>query len=198
MDLHDTARKLLVLDLDETLIHADECPLAHPADFHVPPYHVYLRPGLADFLTGVSALYRLAVWTSSSPAYAREVCAVLFGERFELEFVWASDRCTPTRDLDLDCWSQAKRLRKLKRRGYALEQVLVVDDSPEKHTKNYGNLIQVSPFEGDPGDRELALLLTYLQRLHDVDNVREIAGALQLNSVQREHAHIDPASRHWM
>jgi RNA polymerase II subunit A small phosphatase-like protein len=39
-------RRLLVLDLDETLIYANECPLDRPADFEVAPYFVYLRPGV--------------------------------------------------------------------------------------------------------------------------------------------------------
>jgi RNA polymerase II subunit A small phosphatase-like protein len=167
-------RKLLVLDLDETLIYANERPLARPADFEVAPYFVYLRPGVDEFLLRVAEIYRLGVWTSSSPAYAQAVCRALFGERIPLEFVWASDRCTPTRDFTLDTWSQAKRLKKLRRRGYSLEHVVVVDDSPEKHTKNYGNLVQVSPFEGDPADSELRLLLPYLEKLHEVENVRAI------------------------
>ena len=167
-------RKLLVLDLDETLIYANEHPLDRPADFEVAPYFVYLRPGVESFLLRVAEIYRLGVWTSSSPAYAQAICSALFGKRIALEFVWASDRCTPTRDFTLDKWSQSKHLKKLRRSGYQLEHVVVIDDSPEKHTKNYGNLVQVLPFEGDPTDGELALLLPYLEQLHEVENVRSI------------------------
>ena len=51
-DLTETVSpgKLLILDLDETLIFATERPLTREADFRVGPYHVYGRPGLADFL----------------------------------------------------------------------------------------------------------------------------------------------------
>ena len=42
--------KLLILDLDETLVFAAERPLTREADFRVGPYHVYGRPGLAVFL----------------------------------------------------------------------------------------------------------------------------------------------------
>jgi carboxy-terminal domain RNA polymerase II polypeptide A small phosphatase len=160
--------------LDETLIYANEYELNRPADFRVAQYYVYLRPGIYSFLQGVSALYRLGVWTSSSPAYASAICQVIFGDRVSLEFVWASDRCTPTRDFTFDTWSQTKRLSKLRRKGYQLEHVVVVDDSPEKHTKNYGNLVQVLPYEGDPSDRELELLLSYLEKLHEVENVRKV------------------------
>ena len=167
-------RPLLVLDLDETLIYASESPLDRSADFVVAPYHVYERPGVGDFIAHVSRHFSLGVWSSSSPAYAAAICGHLFGCGDRLEFVWASDRCTPTRDLENDSWSQSKRLAKLKRRGFRLERVLMVDDSPEKHTKNYGNLVQVRPFEGDLSDQELPLLAVYLESLAEVPNVRAV------------------------
>jgi carboxy-terminal domain RNA polymerase II polypeptide A small phosphatase len=168
------SRKLLILDLDETLLYANERPLARPANFEVAAYHVYLRPGLEAFLDAMSGVFRLAVWTSSSPAYASAICERVFAYRHALEFVWARDRCTPERDFILDSWSHAKRLRKVRRRGYALDHVLMVDDSPEKHTRNYGNLVRVTPFTGDPADDELPALATYLHSLADVPNVRAV------------------------
>jgi len=67
-----------------------------------------------------------------------------------------------------------KDLSKIKRLGYALERVLVVDDSPEKLAKHYGNLVRVRPFEGAPEDRELDALGDYLLVLSGSDNVRRI------------------------
>jgi carboxy-terminal domain RNA polymerase II polypeptide A small phosphatase len=167
-------RLLLVLDLDETLIHATETPLAHAYDHEIKPYFLYRRPGLSEFIREVSQEFRLAVWTSSSPAYAHAVCPLIFPDSALLEFVWASDRCTLTRNFDVDAWDKAKPLRKLKRRGYDLAKVLVVDDSPEKHTRNYGNLVQVTPFMGKKDDDELAVLARYLKGLSTERNVRAI------------------------
>lgn len=167
-------RHLLVLDLDETLVFASETPLDHPPDCTVPPYAVYFRPALFDFIDTVSRHYELAVWTSSSPAYARAVCRAVFGDHTPLTFIWASDRCTATRDMDLDTWALAKRLRKLRRIGYDLHRVVMVDDSPEKHTKNYGNLVRVTPFLGDTADRELVLLARYLIELAAQTDIRAV------------------------
>ena len=83
-------QKLLVLDLDETLIYANERPLDRPADFEVSPYFVYLRPGVEEFLLRVAEIYRLGVWTSSSPAYAQAREVSMFTE------TW-SRRCRLTR-----------------------------------------------------------------------------------------------------
>lgn len=63
-------KKLLILDLDETLVFAAERRLMRDADFRVGPYHVYRRPGLADFLDRCYQRFEVAVWTSSSPLYA--------------------------------------------------------------------------------------------------------------------------------
>jgi carboxy-terminal domain RNA polymerase II polypeptide A small phosphatase len=167
-------RPLLVLDLDETLVHASETPLAITAEHEVGRYFLYLRPGLSDFLKSIVPAYRLAVWTSSSPSYAHAVCPLVFKHSERLEFIWASDRCTPTRHFETDSWCNAKPLKKLKRLGYDLSRVLVVDDSPEKHTRNYGNLVQVAPFTGDTADEELVHLAEYLNDLKLASDFRTI------------------------
>jgi carboxy-terminal domain RNA polymerase II polypeptide A small phosphatase len=167
-------RLLLVLDLDETLVHATETPLAHACHHEIVPYFLYKRPGLAEFISQVSETFRLGVWTSSSPAYAQAVCALIFPDSDVLEFVWASDRCTLTRNFEIDTWDKAKPLRKLKRRGYNLARLLFVDDSPEKHTRNYGNLVQIAPFRGNQDDDELAVLVRYLKQLSTEQDVRAI------------------------
>ena len=57
--------KLLVLDIDETLIFASDRSLSRPADF-VGPYHVYKRPHLDTFLKSCLAWFDVGIWTASS------------------------------------------------------------------------------------------------------------------------------------
>jgi RNA polymerase II subunit A small phosphatase-like protein len=172
--------KLLVLDLDETLIHATEGPLtgrAAPADFRVGRWHVYKRPHVDAFLAGCRARFaRVGVWTSASPGYAAGVVANLFPDRGDwLSFVWAADRCTPRYDHETCEWVSCKDVAKLRRRlRVDPRTVIAVDDSPEKHRAGYGNLVRVRPFLGDPADDELPALLAYLDRLRHVPNVRAI------------------------
>lgn len=42
-------RKLLVLDLDETLVFSTECRLSRQESFCTPEYYVYERPHLRQF-----------------------------------------------------------------------------------------------------------------------------------------------------
>ena len=164
-------RKLLVLDLDETLIHARETPLAQAEDFRVGPYFVYRRPHLTEFIATVSESFDLSVWTASGEVYAAQVIDRIFAPGL-LKFVWSSRRCTTTRDWTTGQYTTIKNLSKLKRQGYKLESIVAVDDTPSKYARSYGNLVTVGEFTGEPGDKELRFLAAYLQTLVPVDNVR--------------------------
>ena len=50
----------------------------------------------------------------------------------------------------------------MKRRGYSLDRTLMLDDTPQKLERNYGNHLRISPFEGDPDDSELANVVPFL------------------------------------
>lgn len=168
----DRFDKLLVLDLDETLIWADETRVVRP-DFEVGPYKVQLRPGVARFLAFALAHFRVGVWTSSSRDYAEPVVAHLLHPS-DLSFLWARERCTYRVDWDRHTATFHKDIRKLRRRGWDERRILYVDDSPEKIARSYGNLVRVRPFEGDPDDEELAKLELYLRELGPCENVRTI------------------------
>ena len=67
----------------------------------------------------------------------------------------------------------AKNLSKLRKLGFALERILMVDDSPEKLAQHYGNHIRVSPFTGDESDSELRDLLPFLESLRTAKLFRQ-------------------------
>ncbi len=167
-------RLLLVLDLDETLIHATDAPTARAPDHKVFGYSVYRRPGLDAFIREAGRHFMLGVWTSSSADYAHAICSLVFPDPTALQFIWARDKCTRRRNFESQDVVYVKRLVKLRRYGYDLSRVLVIDDSPEKHPGNYGNLVRVTPFEGDPRDEELAHLASYLAVLAKEPDMRRI------------------------
>lgn len=88
-----------------------------------------------------------------SLALSRERCIQRFsGESQELDYV--------------------KDLKKVSRKGYHLDRVLIVDDSPEKLERNYGNSIHTRPFFGAANDTELRDPGRYLKSLSQLTNVR--------------------------
>jgi RNA polymerase II subunit A small phosphatase-like protein len=165
-------RNLLILDLDETLICSATQPLVAPPNFCLGDFHVYRRPFLAEFLAFAAEHFDLAVWSSASPDYVAGIVRELFANPNELRFVWAADRCTRRFDGETREEYWVKDLKKVKRSGIPLDRVLVIDDTPEKHERNYGNLIRVRPFVGDPTDNELQRLPPILRHLANLDDVR--------------------------
>ena len=98
----------------------------------------------------------------------------MFGLPNHLRFVWSCERCTRRYHPELQEHYYAKDLSKVRRLGFELERILIVDDSPEKLAKHYGNHIQVAPFTGDESDHELRDLLPFLDFLRTAENVRRI------------------------
>jgi TFIIF-interacting CTD phosphatase-like protein len=169
--------KLLVLDLDETLIHArgrGEAALPWPPQRQVAHYRVYLRPGVREFMAAALERFTaVGVWTSATPDYAVAMLDRIVDRR-KLRFIYTRDTCTPRRDLERDETYFIKDIRKLDGFGFDDTQILIVDDKPRGLERSYGNLIGIRPFLGDPDDRELGKLLRYLDELGPCENVRAV------------------------
>lgn len=176
---------LLILDLDETLIHASATKVREEADFQVFHYFVYKRPGLAEFLTTCAQHFKLAIWSSASDDYVQAVVRQILPPGITLEFVWGRSRCTPFATPRLDeygyynldgtsSYEYAKRLKKVRQRGFSLQKTLIVDDTPAKVQQNYGNAIYIKPYQGETADEELRHLTAYLLTLKQQDNFRTV------------------------
>ena len=142
MSARDTPRfdKLLVLDLDETLIHANAPEvLCAPAETMVGPYGLLRRPHLHEFLAQAFDWFEVGIWTASSRGYAEQVVDWL-GVRPRLRFLWARERCTPWLDAETMDRVRLKPLQKIVRSlKVDRRKVLFVDDTPEKIRRSYGN-----------------------------------------------------------
>jgi TFIIF-interacting CTD phosphatase-like protein len=179
------SKQLLILDVDETLVYATETPLEHPSDFCVGSFSVYRRPFLPEFLASAGDWFELAVWSSASGPYVRGVVEAVFGTEHPLRFVWSCERCTRRFDPELQEHFYAKNLSKVRKLGFPLERVLMVDDSPEKLAQHYGNHVRVRPFTGDASDTELRDLLPFLDKLRTAENLRKVEKRHWRSAVQR-------------
>lgn len=176
---------LVVLDLDETLIHATTEPAFGSGNFRLFEYTVYVRPFLHDFLQELAQHFHVAVWSSASGDYVEAVVKEIFPAGYPLTFVWARDRCTWKPDYrkaeedgyfdHFSHYDYVKKLEKVYKRGrFHKKRILIIDDTPDKCRYNYGNAIYPSEFRGDPADRELELLIRYLKTLQGTEDVRSI------------------------
>ena len=78
---------LLILDLDETLIHATVNKLGDDFAFQLHHYYVYKRPGLDAFIAACAEKFDLAVWSPVSDDYVKQVVAQIFPTAIKPVFV---------------------------------------------------------------------------------------------------------------
>jgi hypothetical protein len=122
----------------------------------------------------ISKYYAIGIWSSADDIYVTEIVNKIKPNNVKLEIIWGRSRCSLKRDYILDNYYFEKRLGKLKKKGFRLEQILIVDDTPGKLRNNYGNAIYIKEFSGDTNDEELKYLYDYLLTLKKVNNVRAI------------------------
>lgn len=169
--------KLLVLDLDETLIHArgrGEPELPWPAHHQVAQFRVHLRPGVEDFMERVlDSFVAVGVWTSASREYAIAMLERIV-DRKRLRFIYTRERCEQAHDRESDEFYWIKDLTELE--GFCFEpgQIVFVDDKPRGLERSADNLVPIAPFMGDPEDEELDKLIVLLEELGEVEDVRNV------------------------
>ncbi len=177
-------KALLILDIDETLIYASKTMLDLEENCKVFDYYVYERPYLKAFLDHVEIDYELALWSSASDDYVEEIVKQTQLKNYTFKFIWGRSRATYKRNNEEDegrtyahdrsHYHYVKSLQKVKKMGYRMERILIVDDSPHKSKLNYGNAIYPRPYMGNIDDNELLTLANYLSLIKDCENFRKL------------------------
>ncbi len=170
----DSNRHLIIFDLDETLIHSTEKEFENKCDFRIGKYFVYKKQRVGELLSDCQNTFDIAVWSSATELYTKSVVQQIFSDVNDLLFIWSRDRCTYRIDPESNETIWIKTLKKVKKLGFNLDKVIVIDDSPEKLSTNYSNLLRVKPFYGDKSDDELKYLIMYLHLLENRMNIRKI------------------------
>lgn len=188
-------RKLLVLDIDSTLVWADyqEVPGADTVLWvRKVPVWVKKRPGLDAFLAYCFANYDVAIWSAASKEYVQKIAEYLISGIAELTgvprswvFVMSGERCTQhysfNQDNDNYRMYVLKKLQKIwtasKYKKYTRYNTLVVDDDSDTYLKNYGNAIPIAAYYGPScdardNDVELVRVQKILEAKRDIPNVR--------------------------
>ena len=189
-------RGLLILDLDETLIHSEEFPRTQPSikefDFKVGlegEDHWYMtkkRPFLNEFIEFAFDNFDVGVWTASTEDYASTVLENIGIDKNILKCFYTRENCGMKLDYETNSYYGVKNLQKLKKRAWSkpytnkvgkmreLDRILIVDDIEDTAINNRSNLILVKSFYFDDNDTELLKLISYLQKIKDEPNYRAI------------------------
>jgi RNA polymerase II subunit A small phosphatase-like protein len=163
-------KKLLILDVDETLIHTTREWRPTPAQFHYESVgDVYLRPHWQEFVDIVRPYYELALWTAASADYLEAIKKHLFSD-VDFAFTWSCQHCRRAQYAD-NSPLFIKSLKALEA-WYLLKNVVVADDRAEALTDNPENLVLMPPFYGNHKDDVLLQLARYLQVLSVEPDIR--------------------------
>lgn len=186
--LHAERRKILVVDLDETLIHSASRSTSHSnsSQGHMVEvrfaisgvstlYYVHKRPHCDLFLSKVSKWYDLVVFTASMKEYADPVVDWLessfpgnFTKRLYRNNCILRDGVGYIKDLSTVCGHSTSSP------AVDLGDVILIDNSPVSYAMNVDNAIQVEGWISDPSDTDLLTLLPFLEALRYTTDVRDI------------------------
>jgi RNA polymerase II subunit A small phosphatase-like protein len=167
-------KHLLVLDLDETLIHSSVEKLTINEDFKYEEYFVYERPHLDWFIKEISNHFRLGIWSAADELYVSSIVKQIMPKDIKLEIMLDRTSCEIELDSETNTNTYEKNIAHLLQLDLKLEQIILVDDNAANAKINKGNVIVIKPFFGDLHDQELKFLYNYLLTIRDAEDIREI------------------------
>lgn len=173
--LKPQAKKTLVLDLDETLIHS----LSRSSKFSqgqmveiklensqlATLYLVNKRPYCDMFLKAVSEWYKLVIFTASVQRYADPVIDWLEQDRKYFAQRYYRQHCTLTED------GFIKNLEVVEQDP---SKMVIIDNSPVSYARNQNNAVAIEGWISDPTDHSLMNLIPFLHALRYSNDVRSI------------------------
>ena len=174
-------KKLLILDLDETLIHVDfdyilkdkivnydKILYFDSEDEENIDIPLIIRPGLYEFLEYVSKEFELIVFTASEKEYADAI--INYIEKYKKYFKM---RLYRNHCIYIEPGLYIKDLRIFS--GYKkMEDIIIVDNSLFSFANQLNNGILITSFFEDKNDNFLINVKDYLEYIKDEKDIREI------------------------
>ncbi|KAL8955766.1 MAG: hypothetical protein Q9193_006498 [Seirophora villosa] len=179
------AKKTLVIDLDETLIHSlakgGRMSSGHMVEVklnttvgyggttlgpqHPILYYVHKRPHCDEFLRKVCNWYELVVFTASVQEYADPVIDWLEQERKYFTRRYYRQHCT---------FRNGAYIKDLSFVEPDLSKVMIIDNSPLSYIFHEDNAIPIEGWINDPTDNDLLHLIPILEALQYVMDIRAL------------------------
>ncbi|XP_067890874.1 carboxy-terminal domain RNA polymerase II polypeptide A small phosphatase 1-like isoform X1 [Heterodontus francisci] len=168
VQVQDSGKKCVVIDLDETLVHSSFKPVNN-ADFIIPVeidgnvHQVYVlkRPYVDEFLKRMGELFECVLFTASLSKYADPVADLLDK--------WGAFRVRLFRESCV--FHQGNYVKDLSRLGRDLNKLLIIDNSPASYVFHPNNAVPIASWFDDMSDTELLDLIPFFERLSKEENI---------------------------
>ena len=176
---HNSTKKTLILDLDETLVHSSFTPfdkndIVLNVDFEGVIYNIYVlvRPDAELFIKTVAQFYELVIFTASISKYASPLLDILDKEK-NIKYRLYRDQCT---------FINGIYIKDLKKCNRSLKDLIIVDNSPIAYTFDSDNGLPIKTWLEDPDDKELMKLVPILEFLSKTKDVRKFIDQFVYNN----------------
>ena len=169
-------KKMLILDLDETLVHSCLKPIqikGHSMQpdiflkvkFHSKYHNVYVlkRPFVDEFLEEMDKYYNIIIFTASVQEYADPLLDELDKKKV-IKVRYYRNSCTMDKN--------GKFVKDLGTLYKDLSNVILLDNNPISYSVNKSNGLPIITWHFDKKDKELFKLIPVLQFLSNVKDVR--------------------------
>ena len=178
--LKNSTKKILLLDLDETLIHADfnneyvnnktnkyDKIISFEDENEIISVGIFIRNGLNIFLKELSKDFIIGIFTASYKNYADAIINYIDPNKNYIKFRLYRDNCIQINNISI------KDLRILK--GIDLKNVILVDNSMYSFANQLNNGILINSFYCDKNDVDLFSVMNYLKcYVNNADDIREV------------------------
>ena len=169
-------KKLLILDLDETLVHTSFQPIFINNIIIEPDitlkilfdnkyYNLYvlIRPYVYEFLREMSKIFIIYIFTASIKEYANPLLNELDKNNVITKRLYR-ENCTLTKE--------GKYVKNLNNFKCNLKDIILLDNNPISYSFNKNNGIPIKTWHNDKNDKELLKMINFLKFLSTVNDVR--------------------------
>eukprot|EP00758_Cryptobia_borreli_P007554 Tbor_TRINITY_DN5311_c1_g2::TRINITY_DN5311_c1_g2_i1::g.5238::m.5238/K15731/CTDSP; carboxy-terminal domain RNA polymerase II polypeptide A small phosphatase len=169
---HMAGKKVLVLDVDETLVHSSYTNRNH-YDLHLPlvvadnqcNVYVAYRPHVHEFLRHVAPLFEIVIFTASVSVYCNPLMNELDRDNILGRQRLFREHC---------CSINNSHIKDLSLLGRKLSDVVLIDNSPVAYAFQQRNSLPIISWFNDPNDRALLDLLPILNEIARADDVYQV------------------------
>ncbi len=154
-------KKLIILDIDETLLYSTYENLDREPDFLFKERKVFLRPNCIQFIDYCFENFDVAIWTSSKSVYAKFVLTKMLKDISKFKFIWTRKNCEK-RVIDNGFSNEIVYVKNINNIvGYTKNNILFIDDTPQNIFPT-DNVIPIAEYRGNQLDNSLDLIITQL------------------------------------